>query len=184
MRSDFVNEDFFRALLAAMTPPNRYALLVSATTGLRIDDVLSLKTEQIKKQRFTVTEKKTGKKRRVRLSDELLFKILSQSSEVWAFPGRLKPNLAHRTRQAVYKDLKRVADFFGVPDSIVLSPHSARKIYAVSEYRRTCDIKRVQELLNHSSEAVTMVYAMSDFLSEKKIKKLSKVSREKVSGKL
>lgn len=52
-----------------------------------------------------------------------------------------------------------------------LSPHSARKIYAVTEYRRTGSLQRVKELLNHSDEAVTMLYAMADELTERRRKK-------------
>ena len=64
VRSDYCEVASFEHILSALMPPNRLALIVSLCTGLRIDDVLSLKTEQIKKGRFTIKEMKTGKSRK------------------------------------------------------------------------------------------------------------------------
>lgn len=163
MRTDAVNDDVMRGLLMALTPANRLAILVSMTTGLRIGDVLSLKTIQVQRGKFGIVEQKTGKRRQVRLGAALQAQILGTcAGKVWAFPGRLHPHTQHRTRQAVYKDLRRAADLFRLPAGLIVAPHSARKIYAVKEYRRTCDIRHVQRLLNHSAEAVTILYAMAD----------------------
>jgi integrase len=86
------------------------------------------------------------------------------SGKIFVFEHRLDP-LRPRTRQAVYKDIKRAAAAFRVP--INVAPHSARKIYAVAEYKKDMNVKRVQELLNHSSEAVTMIYILADALTER-----------------
>ena len=175
MRTDAVNDDVMRGLLMALMPPNRLAILVSLTTGLRIGDVLSLKTAQIQKGKFGIVESKTGKRRQVRLSAALQQQILGTcAGKVWAFP-----HTEHRTRQAVYKDLRRAAELFRLPAGLVVAPHSARKIYAVREYRRTCDIRHVQRLLNHSSEAVTMLYAMADEITARH---LSDKQQRRTSG--
>ena len=72
-----------------------------------------------------------------------------------------------RTRQAVYKDLRAAAARFKV--STNLCPHSLRKAWAVEEYQRSGgDLKRVQKLMNHSNEAVTMLYALSNLLDKRK----------------
>ena len=146
----------------------RLACEVSACTGLRISDVLNLRSERLR-ERFSVRELKTGKVKRVRLPKVLLDRLLSQAGRIYVFENRLdyrKP----RTRQAVYKDLRRAAKLFRVKETHI-SPHSARKIYAVSEYRRTGSIERVKELLNHEDEAVTMLYAMADQLEQRRGKK-------------
>ena len=94
---------------------------------------------------------------------------MAQAGRIYVFENRLdyrKP----RTRQAVYKGLRRAAKLFRVKD-IHISPHSARKLYAVSEYRRTGSIERVKELLNHEDEAVTILYAMADQLELRRRKK-------------
>ena len=164
IRADYIHADNFLHILSALMLPNRLALIVSLTTGLRIDDVLSLKTETVKKQRFTIKDMKTGKRKTIRLSKPLLDDLLAQSGRVYVFEHRLDYK-KHRTRQAVFKDLKRACELFRV-SGVNISPHTARKIYSVGEYKRTCSIKQVQKLLNHSSEAVTMLYAMADEKTE------------------
>lgn len=161
MRSAWVSDDVMSHILAALTKENRLAILVSLTTGLRISDVLGLRTAQLKKK-FTITEQKTLKKKLVRLSDGLLNELMSIAGPVFVFEHRCDPH-RHRTRQAVYKDVRRAARAFRI--DVNVSVHSARKMYAVKQYKRTCSMERVKELLNHSSEAVTMVYALADRLT-------------------
>lgn len=166
MRSDYIKAGEMQHLLAALTPPNRLACEVSLNTGLRISDVLNLRTHALK-PRITVRELKTGKNRRVYFPAELLDRMRAMAGKIYVFEGRndcTKP----RSRHAVYKDLKRAAALFRMPKGLQLSPHSLRKIYAVDAYRRTGSIEKVQELLNHSDEAVTMLYAMADVMTERK----------------
>lgn len=162
MRSDWVSCDIMGHILAALTHENKLAIMVSLITGLRISDVLNLRTEQLC-NRFTITEQKTLKHKLVVLPEGLLDELISISGKIYVFEGRLDAR-KHRTRQAVYKDIKRAAKAFRI--DLNVSTHSARKIYAVKQYKRTCSLKRVKELLNHSSEAVTMIYALADELSK------------------
>ena len=150
-------------------PANRLACEVSIATGLRIGDVLSITTEQVRGGRWTVTESKTGKRRRVRLPVDLQRRILAQAGPIYAFSGRLDGR-RHRTRQAVYKDIRRAAKAFRLQEHV--SPHSLRKYYAVEQYKRTGgNLKRVQELLQHDSEAVTAIYALADALTAQRLGK-------------
>ena len=150
-------------VLAALTPSNRLVCQVCLHTGLRVGDVLSLRTDQLSRQ-FWVVEAKTGKRRRVNLTDDLLARIRAQAGPVWAFPGT-KPG-KHRTRQAVWADVKRAAKAFRIKANI--APHSFRKVYAVELMRQCGDVKRVQRALNHSDYATTMVYIMAAELLEAK----------------
>ena len=169
-RSEWVSQDVMSHILAALTPENRLAITVSLLTGLRIGDVLNLRTRQLFSERLTVVEEKTLKRRTVRLPDKLREQLISYAGKIYVFPNRLDPR-RHRTRQAVYKDIKRAAKAFRV--HINITPHSARKCYAVAEYRRDFNAARVQRLLNHSSEAVTMIYAIADELTARQHKKTS-----------
>ena len=55
-----------------------------------------------------------------------------------------------------------------------VSTHSARKYYAVKALNGSeGNLKAVQRALNHSDPAVTMVYAMADTITAKKMKKKS-----------
>lgn len=168
LRSDYLPRGELAHVLAALTPPNRLACEVSLYTGLRISDVLNLRTEQLS-ERFTVRESKTGKNKRVRLSPELLDRCISLAGKIFVFEGRTDRRKA-RTRAAVYKDLKRAARLFRLDKRLQISPHTCRKVYAVDKYRAYgCDIKKLQSLLNHSDEAVTMLYAMADALTSAKM---------------
>lgn len=166
MRSDYLAAPEFEHVLAALMPENRLACEVSMCTGLRIGDVLNLRSDKLS-ERMNVREAKTGKNRRFRLPTALLDKLIAIHGKIYVFEGRTDYRKA-RTRQAVYKDIKRAARLFRL--TLQISPHSARKIYAVGEYQRTGSLKRVQELLNHSDEAVTMLYALADQLTDRRKK--------------
>lgn len=144
-------------ILAALTPENRLVMRTALVTGLRVGDVLALKPERLKPH-FWVTEQKTGKKRQVGLPEPLLSDLKKNAGKWWVFPGR-DPR-KHRTRQAVWKDVKRAAKAFRIPQNV--GPHSARKVYAVDLMKKYGDIDRVRRALNHNSETVTMIYALAD----------------------
>lgn len=145
-------------VMAALMPGNRLVCRVAVHTGLRISDVLSIRTDQLKPQ-FWLRESKTGKRKRVNLPADLLAEIKAQAGPEWAFPSPLKPG-RHRTRQAVWADVKRAARAFRLPQNVGV--HSLRKYYAVEQLEHARgNYAKVQHLLNHSDMATTMIYAMS-----------------------
>ena len=130
MRAEWAPKETLELLLTAMMPANRLAIRASMATGLRIGDVLAFKTAQVRQQRWTVKEQKTGKLRRVYLPAKLCEDILAQAGRIWAFEGRSDAK-KHRTRDAVYKDLRRVATLYRVDGKKLvehISTHSARKV--------------------------------------------------------
>lgn len=149
-------------VFAALTPSNALVCRVCVHTGLRLGDVLSLRTDQVGPQ-FWITEAKTGKRRRVNLPDKLVRQIKSQAGSEWAFPGRFD---GPRTRQAVWADVKRAAKAFRLKQNV--APHSFRKVYAVDLMRRCGDARRVQRALNHADYATTMIYIMAAELLDAK----------------
>lgn len=173
MRSAYTPKSNIETILGGLMPENRLALQVSLITGIRINDVLSLKTEQIKKGRFSIREEKTGKRKNIYIPKKLADEILSYSSNLYAFPHRLNGR-EHRTRQAVFKDLKRLARAFHCKENIC--PHSMRKIYAVEEYKKDGDLQRVKRLLNHNDEAVTYIYALSNVMTKRITKNRKKIT--------
>lgn len=153
-------------------PANRLAIETSLATGLRIGDVLALRTEHLSKDRFYIKEQKTGKTRRVYLPQQLRADLYAQAGRFYVFEHRLDP-WKHRTRQAVWKDLHHAAAFFRLPRKLTIAPHSARKLFAVSKYQTTGSLQKVQQLLNHSDEAVTVLYCMADLITAKHTRKRS-----------
>lgn len=168
MRSGWIPKGEILHVLAALKPENRLACEISLFTGLRINDVLNLKPSYLQKKRFTIREEKTGKTRTVYMPEDLRKRAIAISGQHFIFEHRLNGK-KHRTRQAVFKDLRRAAAAFRCKQHI--SPHSMRKVYAVEEFEKSGSIKRVQKLLNHSDEAVTYLYAMANIISNRKITK-------------
>lgn len=162
MKTGYLLDAQLALIFAAMMPDNRRVLQVMLRTGLRVGDVLELKKAQIGRQ-FWVTEQKTGKRKHCGLPDWLTREIvLAAGDSEWAFPSP-KDSSKHRTRQAVWKDLKRVSEAFRIPVNV--GTHSMRKVYAVDLMQKYGDIERVRRDLNHSSSAVTVLYAMADALT-------------------
>ena len=159
MRTNWVSDDNFKVILRLLTRENSLAVECSLRYGLRIGDVLSLKRDQIAKGDFTIKEEKTGKRRRLRIKGDFQGRLLAVSGRVYVFEHRTDWR-KHRTRQAVWKDIKRAAKALRLDE--IVGTHSARKNFAVGTYRVTGDMKKVQNLLNHSDEAVTMIYALAD----------------------
>lgn len=166
MKTEYLLNREVDLVLAALTPKNALIMRTALHTGLRISDVLSIKTDQLC-SRFWVTESKTGKRRQIGLPEPLLSDIKNQAGGEWAFEGRTTGR--PQTRQAVWKDVKRAAAALRLPQNV--GPHSARKVYAVELLSKYGDIERVRRALNHSSYAITMIYAMADKQLESKNKR-------------
>lgn len=156
-KTEYLFDREVELVLAALTPKNRLVMRTALHTGLRISDVLRLRSEQLQPH-FWVTEQKTKKRRQVGLPQPLLSDLQKSAGAVWVFEGR-NPEKPH-TRQAVWKDVKRAARAFRLP--VNAGPHSARKIYAADLMERYGDLDRVRRALNHNSESVTLIYAMAD----------------------
>lgn len=156
--TEYLMEREMQHVFAALTPGNRLVCRVAVHTGLRVGDVLAIPTAKLGTQ-FWVTERKTGKRKRVNLPKSLVDEIKAQAGPEWAFPGARDASKP-RTRQAVWADVKRAAKAFRMPQNVGV--HSLRKRYAVEQLERSKgNFKRVQALLNHADMATTMIYAMS-----------------------
>lgn len=176
MRTEYLLAKKVDLVLAALTPENRLVMRAALVTGLRVGDVLALTPDRLKPH-FWVTEQKTGKKRQVGLPEPLLTDLKNSAGEHWVFPGR-NPR-KHRTRQAVWKDVKRAARAFRLPQNV--GTHSARKVYVVDLMRKYGDIDRVRRALNHRSESVTLIYALADQQLEAKFRRKRRGSGKKKS---
>lgn len=162
MKTEYLLHREVGHVLAALMPQNRLIAQVCLHTGLRVGDVVALRTKDLGLQ-MMVTEAKTKKRRRVGLPQELLDAIRDQAGPEWAFPGR---SGGHKTRQAVWADVKRAARAFRLPQNV--APHSLRKVYAVNLLERYGDLERVRRALNHGCQSTTLIYAMADRLLEAK----------------
>ena len=147
-----------------MTYDNVLAIRVSLETGMRIDDVLSLRRKNIKGRKLYYTAQKTGKEDKKVISQGLLVmlnKNLSTEDEnEYIFKHRLKKG-KHRTRQAVWKNVKKACAEIGLERNI--TPHSARKSYAVELFHDK-GLNITQKELQHENANTTLLYAFSEML--------------------
>ena len=170
MTTEYLLKKEMEHVFAALTPANRLVCEVCVTTGLRVGDVVQLRTEQLRPQ-FWITEQKTGQRRRVNLNKQLLDRLREQAGKVWVFEGR-DPD-KHRTRQAVWHDVKRAAKAFRLPQNVGV--HSLRKVYAVEQlHHKGGSIASVQRALNHGDAATTMIYLMAEQLYRAKYGKANR----------
>ena len=165
MKAEYVNPAVLRFLMGYMQHDNALALEVSLQTGLRIDDVLSAPASSLNGRTLKITEKKTGKEATKSVDGATAKRLRSNASETVLFPSRKrgKRKTPHKTRQAVFADLKKAAARAGLVTHV--SPHSARKSYAVGVFHDG-GLSAVKEALNHDRELTSMIYAFSDRLSE------------------
>ena len=164
MTTEYLYQQEVDRVLSALMPQNQLIVKVMLQTGMRLSDALQMRTEGLATSGW-YTEGKTGKKRRYGLPRPLLEAILEQAGPEWAFPGR-KAGI-HKTRQAVWRDIKRAAVAFRLPQNV--GAHSMRKVYAVRLMQKYGKLEKVQRNLHHASGSVTAIYAMADILLDRKL---------------
>ena len=133
------------------------ALMLEANLGLRISDILKLRLSDIVKDgeryRLAITEQKTGKAR--------VFTVplaLYQFIRCYCLDHQIQEEqrIFPITERTVQRCLKLVCDYLGYTG---VSTHSFRKFYATEIYKHSgYNIALVQQLLQHSSAAVTQRY--------------------------
>lgn len=131
--------------------------ILGINTGLRIGDLLNLKTKQLKgKKRVVIQEGKTKKKRTLYLTSiyyELQDYIASNESE-WLFPSR-KGDKPISTTQA-YRQLVKAGEMVDIPEGI--GTHTMRKTFGYWHYKQFKDIAELQNILNHTHPKITERY--------------------------
>lgn len=163
LRTTYADRAQMSHVLAALMPENRVIVRVCMATGLRVSDVLQLRTVDLKR-RQTVRESKTGKTRRIQWPAELYAEMERRAGRYWVFEGRTDPK-KHRQRQTVWRDIKRAEAVFKRSGALSkkqnLGTHSARKYAAVTAYHKG-GLDAAQRLLNHSDPLITRLYALAD----------------------
>ena len=136
-------------------------------TGLRISDILALRWNQILGvSEFTIIEKKTGKKRTLRLNPQLQEHIQECYEHIKPI-GVKAPILVSQkgttfTIQAINRKLKDIKKQYKLRINN-FSCHSLRKsfgrqVYNMNESNAELALVKLMELFNHSSIAITKRY--------------------------
>lgn len=163
MKTVYITPDQVKSIAAHLSEREWLSLWVSAETGLRVGDVVSLKWSHVRPGRIFYTAQKTGKWGVAIISDELERALKCyRSSSRWVFPSPRDP-LKHITRQAVWYRVKRACERAGI-DPEGVAPHSFRKYFAVETFKRE-GLRATQSALQHDRTITTEDYAMSDFIT-------------------
>lgn len=131
--------------------------LIGINTGLRVGDLLKLKTKDLlKKKKLVIKEGKTSKPRTIYLEsiyDEIQSYIAENTSE-WMFPSR-KGDKPISSVQA-YRQLNKASEMVDIEDGI--GTHTMRKTYGYWHYKQFKDVAELQQILNHSHPSITLKY--------------------------
>jgi len=120
-----------------------------------MSDIVGLKVGDINKSEPIITEKKTGKKKRLFLDgiqDVIQNYIKGMDDDDYLFPSRKG---GHLSVNAVYKLYTKIGRDLGRDD---IGCHTLRKTYGRFYYLKTHDIATLMYLFNHSSEKITKRY--------------------------
>ena len=169
--ADFLAWNEAMNLIRKLAKDNNYkmSLLIAlgCFTGLRISDILALRWNQILGvSEFTIIEKKTGKKRIIRLNPQLQKHIQECYRHIQPI-GDKAPILVSQkgttfSIQAINRTLKDIKKKYKVKIKN-FSCHSLRKTFGRQVYNMNSEnselaLVKLMELFNHSSVAITKRY--------------------------
>lgn len=169
--ADYLPWDTMLNLVNKLYKDGRYrtSLLVACGSffGLRIGDLLTLAWEQILGETFTLNEKKTGKRREIKVNAGVQLHIKDCYKALGITDMQEKCFLNNRgkviTVQRINVILKEVKIKYGLKDINHFSTHSLRKTFGrrvveVAGENSEMALIKLAELFNHTSTAITRRY--------------------------
>ena len=161
-----------QAINAASSDEDGAIFLLLARTGFRVDDLIGAKLTDINDGKIALTEKKTGKRRTVKLDDyekNLIRNLIRYTADRrngsgWLVPARKKRAAGHIARTTIWRAWQRAIRAAGLTGR-GYTIHSLRKAYAVELFKRTGSIEAVQKDLNHERVGTTLIYLQDYFSS-------------------
>ena len=122
--------------------------IFNCMTGLRINDLLKLKREELNDEFFNFWNQKS-KRQQVLMTNETCKKILEYDPELFTSKGMITPKTINET-------IKEIASFLGIKKH--LTCHIARHTFATNYLRRGGKVENLKRLLAHSDIKTTMIY--------------------------
>ena len=163
-RSLLIDGERETRLLAVAPQSMRDVLIVMQDTGLRPDEVLRMRWENIDwlgKTVFNPHGKTERSRRRVPMSD-CLFRMLQRRrdpvcTEGWVFRSAKKHSRSgHISLSTIEHQFKSARMKAGLPKELVL--YCSRHTYATDALARTGNVAAVMDSMGHASAQTTMIY--------------------------
>lgn len=155
-RLRFLNEAEIEALLKACTPHLKPIVETALLTGMRREELLSLKWEQIRNGFIYLTETKSGKARPIPINDRLaeVFREVRRGNQLKS-PYVFCDSQGRRFYQ-IRRSFTTACKKAGIEG---FRFHDLRHTFASQLVMRGASLKAVQELLGHADLKMTMRYA-------------------------
>lgn len=136
---------------------------VGLNLALRVSDLLSIKFDDIRGDRLTLKEGKTGKVATIKLNEKakaVIERIHADNPDhVFLFQSyRNRWSINREPKPLSRRYVSRAISQIGKEIGLTLGTHSMRKTRGYHLYKNTRDIARVMKMLRHGSEAVTLRY--------------------------
>lgn len=132
-------------------------------TGVRVSELCSISIEDIDFEDHTIRVRGKGDKiRTVFIDDETLDEVgrfIGNKIAGPLFPGQQGKHLSPRTVQHIFRQYAPLG----------ITPHKIRHSYASELYRRSKNLRVVQENLGHSSIKTTEIYLHTDIDERKRV---------------
>lgn len=126
------------------------AVMMMTRMGLRIGEVVKLKTSQVNLNEWTIRIRGKGKKDAVLPIPNAMKNHIKTAMKMAG-----GENLFPYTKVTLWRRIKVIGERIGMPD---LKPHMLRHTFATELLKKGVNIRAVQKFLRHSSLATTQVY--------------------------
>jgi len=152
---------------------NKHKLLLSLAygSGLRVSEVISLKTEDLNIEELSLHIKQAkGQKDRIsvipeKLCDDLKNLIAGKEKNDFVFASERGGKLTTRSAQKIFENALKISNV-----KKTATFHSLRHSFATHLLENGVDVRYVQELLGHQNIRTTQIYTQVTNPSLKKIK--------------
>lgn len=155
---DVEKVDNMKSYLKGKRTRDYILFLMGISIGLRISDILALKKEDAFKSHLDIKEKKTKKRKRVKIPGYIKKELTSYASTLndgdYLFKSRQGGNRPI-DRSTAYRMLRKAAEEFKIKE---IGTHTLRKTFGYHFYLQTKDVATLQELFNHSDPETTLRY--------------------------
>ena len=140
---------------------NYMLIFIGINTALRFSDLRRLNVEKVKSNYIYQRDKKTRKENKITLHSDVyneLMKYIKRnnlSDEDYLFASQKGVNKPI-TRVQGYEIMQQIKKGCKIPYNI--GTHTLRKTYGYWFYKQTGDVVALQNILNHSTPAQTLIY--------------------------